>query len=34
MLAPKLRDAERGADLVLHWLWEAHQIILAGTHPK
>ena len=30
----KLRYAERGAYLVLHWFWESQQIIFAGTHPK
>jgi len=34
VFAAKLRYAERGAYLVLHWLWESQQIILAGTHPK
>ena len=34
VFAPQLCHAERGADLVLHWLGEGQQIFLTGTHPK
>jgi len=34
VLAAKVGDTQRSCDLILHRVWECHQVFLTGPDPK